>query len=152
MIEIRNYSIEQWKQLIKNKATENALIYLNTNIGSKSRNYKKLKMSYFLCPNFEEIPIETAKFIAKVQSHMVENVKTNFPGKYEPNFLCQSCKLTECNQSHLLYCSALIGSNELITYIPYYEDIFNDEDPKEQCFIANVMIANLKKKKLIEDN
>ena len=37
---------------------------------------------------------------------------------------------------------------------PIYEHIFNDEDPKEQCFIANVMIANLKKKKelIAEDN
>ena len=39
-------------------------------------------MSNFLSPNIEEIPIETAKFIAKLQTHMVENVKTNFAGKY----------------------------------------------------------------------
>ena len=33
---------------------------------------------------------------------------------------------------HLLYCSKLIGSSELISYIPEYEDIFNDNDPEEQ--------------------
>ena len=109
----------------------------------KSQLWKNKNFTFFLCPNLEEIPIDTEKFIAKVQSHMVKNMTINFPGKYKPNFICQSCKLTECNQSHLLYCSELIGSNELITYIPYYEDIFNDEEPKEQCFIANVMIANL---------
>ena len=52
-----------------------------------------------------------------------------------------------------MYCRALIGSNKIISYIPNYEDIFNDEDQKEQCFIANVMISNLKKKKeLIAEN
>ena len=53
-----------------------------------------------------------------------------------------------------MYCRALIGSNEIISYIPNYEDILNNEDPKEHCFIANVMIANLKKKKelLAEEN
>ena len=58
--------------------------------------------------------------------------------------------MNECNQSHLLYCEALIGSNELITYIPKYEDIFNDDNVEEQFFIANIMLANLKKKKAIE--
>ena len=40
----------------------------------------------------------------------------------------------------------------VISYIPNYEDIFNDDDPKEQCFIANVMLANLRKKKEIEED
>ena len=109
-------------------------------------------MSNFLCPNQEEISIETAKFIAKVQSHMVESVKSNFPGEYFSDNLCNSCKSSECNQPHLIYCKSLIGSNQLITYIPNYEDIFDDDDIKEQIFIANIMIENLKKKKEIENN
>ena len=92
MIEIRNYSIEKWKQSIKTKATTNALSYLNTNIGSKS--YEKLKMWYFLCSdNCEDIPIELAKFIAKIQSHLVEKAKTNFSSQYKLNFICNSCQL-----------------------------------------------------------
>ena len=74
----------------------------------------------------------------------------NFQGNYKPNFLCNSCKLHECNQSHLLYCSSLLGSNQLISYIPDYKDIFNDNDTEEQYFIANIMKQNLRKKKDIE--
>ena len=37
-------------------------------------------------------------------------------------------------------------------HIPEYEDIFNDDNPKEQCFITNVMLANLKKKKETEED
>ena len=46
----------------------------------------------------------------------------------------------------------LLGSNQLVTYIPNYEDIFDDDNPEEQYFIANILMANLKKKKeLLED-
>ena len=69
----------------------------------------------------------------------------NFKNEYKPHYSCKSCNLSECNQSHLLYCSALI------TYIPNYEDIFDDKDPKEQVFRANIMMENLKMKKKIEE-
>ena len=57
------------------------------------------------------------------------------------------CELKECNRWHLLYCEALIGSNQLLIYIPNYDDIFNNSDVEEQYFIANIMMANLKKKR-----
>ena len=67
---------------------------------------------------------------------MIETIKTNFKHEYEPNLTCNSCKISECNQSHLIYCNALIGSNQVVTYIPTYEDIFNDDEIEEQNFIA----------------
>ena len=121
--------------ICKKQNAEDALKYLNSSIGSKSRAY-------------EDFSVETSKFIAKIQTHMVENIKMNFQGNYKPNFLCNSCKLHECNQSHLLYCSSLIGSNQLISYIPDYKDIFDDNDIEEQYFIANIMKQNLRKKKI----
>ena len=39
--------------------------------------------------------VETSKFIAKIQTHMIENIKINFEGNYKPHFLCNSCKLHE---------------------------------------------------------
>ena len=104
-------------------------------------------MSKSLSSHNEDTPIETAQFIAKIQTHMLETVKTNFKEAYKPNFVCKSCNLGECKQSHLLYCSKLIGSNQLVSYIPEYQDIFNDDDPKEQCYIARLMMENLQKKK-----
>ena len=106
-------------------------------------------MPSFLCPN-EYLTLDTAKFIARVQCHMVEKIKSNFKQEYLPNLICNSCGKNECNQPHLLYCEALIGSNQLITYIPNYEDIYNNDNVEEQFFIANIMMANLQKKKVIE--
>ena len=97
---------ESWKSVVKTKTPEIALKYLNSITGSKSRKYEVLKMSNYLTSQNEYIPIETAKFIVKIQSHMVETVKINFQAFYKPN---------------LLYCSKLIGSTEIITYIPVTE-------------------------------
>ena len=63
---------------------------------------------------------------------MVEDVRMNFKEKYKPNLVCFSCKLCECNQEHLLECQSLIVSNQLVSYQPDYEDIFDDEDPMDQ--------------------
>ena len=72
-------------------------------------------MSLILCSENHDIPIETAKFIAKVQAHMVETINMNFQSNFKPNFCCDLCTMSECNQDHLMYCTKLIGSSELIT-------------------------------------
>ena len=65
--------------------------------------------------------------------------------------MCNSCKKNECNQSHLLICPALIGRNQLITNIPNYKDFFDDDIIEEQCFIASILIENLKYKKKLDN-
>ena len=54
------------------------LKYLNTNIESKSRPYKKLKISKFLSQDYGDFSVETAKMIAKIQTQMVETVTNEF--------------------------------------------------------------------------
>ena len=118
MSEIGSFKEESWKSLVKSKTTSFPLKYLNSIVGSKSQRYQELKLSLYLSSQNENIPVETAKFIAKTQSHMIETVKTNFQSYYKPNLLCNACLISECNQPHLLYCKKLIGSNEIVTNIP----------------------------------
>ena len=93
----------------------------------KSLKKKRVKRMFgYLSSNYE-----TAKFIAQLQSHMVETVKGNFPQHYKPNFMCNLC--FGVNRSKLL------GSNNLTTYIPLYEDIFDDRKPEEQVSIASLL-------------
>ena len=42
--------------------------------------------------------------------------------------------------------------HELVSYIPCYNNIFDDDDPKEQCYTASLIMQNLEKKKKIEDD
>ena len=89
-------------------------------------------MAPFLTSSNEDFELKTATFIAKIQTHMIEHIKSNFKEQYKPNLLCNSCNLSECTQKHLLECSALIGSNEILSYIPDYCDIFEYDNIQEQ--------------------
>ena len=142
---------EKYKCMIKEITIKNALMDLNENQGSKSRKYDCLKMAPYLCPN-EEIFPEMAKFIARLQCHMVEEVKANYKSKYgEQNMNCSVCKVKKCTQQHLLECPILIGKNEQLTYIPNYNDLF-ETDLREQAYIASVIKENVKIKNMLEEN
>ena len=140
-----------YKQLIKNITVKSALDFLNKNQGSKCRKYENLEMAPFLCANDIVTP-EIAKFIAKLQCYMVEGIKYNFKGKYkEQNLQCNICKIRECTQEHLLECPILLGANESLTYIPNYNDLF-ENNIEEQAYIAKIMKENLNKKKKLQEN
>ena len=47
----------------------------------------------------------------------------NFRWKIE-NIYCNFYISTEKDQEHLLSCKYLIWKNEIVTYIPYYQDLF----------------------------
>ena len=115
MDEIRRIPKETWKLTIKTKTSELALALLNSNQGSKSQKKEAFEMSPYLKSNNEDVSVITASFIAKIQTHMIENVKHNFKEHYKPNLICDSCKLSECDQKHLLECSQLIGKNKIVS-------------------------------------
>ena len=107
-------------------------------------------MAEYLLPTENGISANLAKFIAQIQSQMIDGVKANFSRKYEGNLMCDSCKQSECNQQHLLECPVLIGKNENLTYIPNYSDVFGN-DISEIIYIAQLMRENLKMKKDMEN-
>ena len=151
MEEIESVSIEWWKKIIKEKSLQITLIYLTSLKGGKTENieFKEVKMAPFLLSN-EEVSIQIAKFIVQIQCRIIREVKFNFKNENKNNLLCNSCQLSECTQSHLLSCQKLIGGNELVTYIPNYEDIFGIE-LQEQAYIATIMLENLRRKKILEN-
>ena len=52
---------------------------------------------------------------------------------------------------HILSCAILFGKNEILSYIPSYDDIFDDSNPREQNYIAILLMENLKLKKILEN-
>ena len=48
------------------------------------------------------------------------------------------------NTQHILECEKLLGSNEIVTYIPYYEDLFGNEE-EEQVYTSRIVADNLKR-------
>ena len=85
MDKIGNIPVKLWKLKIKEISIKNALFFLNSYQGSKSQQYSELKMAVYLCPNEEEMDINTAKLLAKNQTHVIKNVKANFKQQFKPN-------------------------------------------------------------------
>ena len=86
---------ESWKSFVKRKSTENAIDYLNLNQGSKSQKSESLILSTFLSSDNNKFSLQTSSFIAKIQTHMIENIKCNFKEYYKPNLVCNSLNLYE---------------------------------------------------------
>ena len=57
---------------------------------------------------------------------------------------CDGCRTHESTTKHTLECPSLLGGNELVTYIPDYEDLFG-QDEQEQVYIARLIKDNLER-------
>ena len=49
---------------------------------------------------------------------------------------------------HLLNCSKLLGSNEIVSYIPSYKELFGT-DLNEQVYVSRILHENFKIKKTV---
>ena len=90
-----------------------------------------------------EILNEERKLIFQLRTRMKYGIKTHFRNMHD-HTLCDGCQLEESTTRHTLECSSLIGRNELVTYIPSYEDLFGT-DEEEQVYIARIICDNLKR-------
>ena len=116
----------------------------------KHLKYEKLELADYLQSNQDFIPQEIQFFLAKLQTRMVREIKCNFR-KMHTNLYCGVCEKEECTQEHLLSCKKLMGTNEILSYIPEYNEIW-EGNLEEKLYIANIMHTNLKKKKELEVN
>ena len=137
---------QSYKKIIKKRIKECAFTYLiekrNGRNGKGMKNqYNYLKIQNYL--NSEDIDIQNdeRKFIFQLRSQMVYKIKTHFRKMYE-NTICEGCKVDESTAKHTLQCSNLIGKNELVTYLPQYDDIYG-EDEREQAYIARILKDNI---------
>ena len=85
--------------------------------------------------NFERKHI----FLTRTKMHY--KIKTHFRNMYQ-DVICEGCRKAESTTKHTLECSSLLGMNELVTYLPQYEDIYG-EDEIEQAYISRILRDNL---------
>ena len=148
--EIEMLTVQNCKQIVKEKKKKITLNYFNSQKEGKttSLDFLQVAMALYLLPN-EDVTIQIAKFIDQIQCRIIREVKCNFRNYHKDNILCNTCKISKCTNSHLLNCQKLIGGNQLVTYIPNYEDIFIN-NTREQAYIASLMFHNLRRKKEME--
>ena len=106
----------------------------------KLLNYTEFELAEYISPKDENISIEKQKLLFCCRVEDI-NIKGNNRWKYE-DLSCLSCKKNvEETQFHILNCSALLGKNENITYIPDYNELFTG-DLTEQMYVSKILWGN----------
>ena len=130
--EIRRFSKQKFKEMIRAKVQRKAFEYLTTlkSTHSKARNIKheKLQLQTYLQSGTNNLSINEKQFIFAARTRMLD-LRGNFKtGKVERK--CQKCKqkceIEKETQQHILDCPALRDSS-LVVGRPNYQDLFGAE-------------------------
>ena len=143
--EIEALSKNLFKTMIKRKIKERAFQYLvNKKITRNGKgieiNHSRLEMQNYLKSENIDITNDERKLIFQYRTRMNFNIKSHFRNMYFDT-ICDGCRVNESTTRHTLECPSLLGGNEIVTYIPYYEDLFGD-DEEEQVYIARLIRNN----------
>ena len=110
------------------------------NAKGKKLTYKSLNMAEYLVPD-SDLSIEEKKWHFKCRVEDI-NVKANRRWQFD-NISCSSCETnSDETQSHILECIPLVGQSEILTYIPNYEELFNDDDLEAQVYVSRLIKDN----------
>ena len=98
-----------------------------------------------------DLSLDEKKWIFKCRTDDLD-LQGNFQWKYRTN-ACISCKLNISeNNEHLLNCSALLGKNEIVSYIPSYKELFGN-DLNEQVYVSRILRENFNlRKQFMKEN
>ena len=154
--DIKSMTKSRFKKIVKEKSQQKALNYLLRKKESRNSDhakgkhliYKDMKMADYLYPSDMVISIDEKKWPMKCRLEDID-IGCNFRWKNK-NIYCNFCISTEMDQEHLLSCKYLIGKNEIVTYIPDYQDLLL-EDIDAQVYTSRIMKENYIRMKHLED-
>ena len=141
---------DNYKKLCKEKVIIKAFQYLqNKKQSHKSLNnikYERLEMAHYLRANSFDLTVKDRQFLFQCRTNDID-AKANRTWRYE-DITCVSCK--DLNQietgKHILECSVLQNQNNIISYIPDYNDLYSTE-VQEQIYVSQVINENMKLRK-----
>ena len=140
-----------FKKVLKQKVTKTALKYLNEVAAthSKSRRLMKDKLKceeYILDRRFSTDEVKTL-FRWRTRTNLS---KSNFKQQYEPDLICDMCRLQPCSPEHQLSCIVLKKFvPELETTDVVYEDIFGSTN-KQLASVKLLIKIERQKEKILD--
>ena len=93
--------------------------------------------------NDMDINNDERKLILQSRTKMNFKVKSHFR-RMHTDTLCDGCRKMESTTKHSLECQVLLGQNEIVTYLPQYEDLYGN-DENEQVYIARIFRDNMRR-------
>ena len=152
--EIQSMSKVKFKEIVKRQTQVKAFEYLNKLKSEHSTiahiEHKEWKMADYLAPTELELSIEERKYIFKCRSKDLD-LKMNKFWMYEKSDKLCVCEKYEETQSHIIECEILINKNEILSYIPSYNELFG-EDIIEKIYISRMLKENIRVRNILLDS
>ena len=145
--QIGSMTKDKFSSLLKSRIQDYAFKWLqdkkklriSENAKGKELNYTHLEMAEYLGPD-GDMSIEEKKWLSKCRVEDIP-IKANRRWKFE-NIICSSCDTdSDETQSHILECKTLIGPSEILTYIPNYRELF-ENDVEAQAYVSRLIKDN----------
>ena len=129
---VQAYSFSQLLKKKESRTSENAK--------GRNINYPDHVMQNYLKETSIDLSLDEKKWIFKCRTDDLD-IQGNFQWKYKTNS-CISCKQNILeNNKHLLNCSKLLGKNKIVSYIPSYKELFENE-LEEQIYVSRILREN----------
>ena len=148
--EIEEMNIEKFKNMCKEKVVKKAYKYLENKKFSHEKvrhiQYKNLDLAEYLKANESHFSVKERQFLFKCRVNDID-AKANRSWKY-PDTYCIACndQTTIETGRHILECEVLIKKNDILSYIPAYNELFS-EDIEEQIYASRMINENMKIRK-----
>ena len=135
----------KFKDIVKSQINIKSFDYLQElKLTHKIRHikYSNWKMADYFSPSESNMSIEERKFIFKCRCEDLY-LKTTKPWLYETEDIMCVCSQFEETPSHIIQCDLLLSKNDLLSYIPSYNDFF-DGDLNEKMYAAKILKENIR--------
>ena len=150
--DIKQMSKARFKSEVQNKTKQKAFQYLmgkkesriSENSRGKKLDYIGLEMAGYLSSEETELSIDEKKWLLKCKIEDIDISENAIWNKGDQ--ICENCPNEVFTQKHLLECNFLQGKNEILTYIPDYNDLFKG-DIEEQIYISRLLKENYDRRK-----
>ena len=146
--EIKCYSKNIFKNLVKHKLRQITDRYLFSNKSSKLSGLSEIKMQDYLQTNL--LTLKQKRLLYKFRIRMVDGIRDNFKSKFMNNMECPLCENHYDDQSSLLICPRILTNDKLKVEIEKikYSNIFRSLELQVPTIKVLEKIVNFRNKLL----
>ena len=100
-------------------------------------------MQNYLQSEDMDITNDERKLIFQLRTTTSFKIKSHFRSMHY-NTLCEGCFIEQSTKKNTLECKELIGRNELVTNLPIYKELY-EENKDSQVYIARILKDNFRR-------
>ena len=116
---------------------------IRRNVKGSNLEHTRLEIQKYMKCEDGDLNNFESKLIFQLRTDMCFKIKTHFKQTYQDT-ICEGCRKEESTTKHTIECQTLLGSNQLVTYIPDYMDLYRN-NVEDQAYVVRILKDNLRR-------